>query len=85
MNGEKSGKPFRAGILHPMAKPIAKELLEELYCKGNMSTVQIGRKLGLYPSHIHHWMEIWNIPRRSLSDANLTSEEVSQRKLNRFF
>lgn len=46
-----------------------KEVLNDLYWKKKLSTVQIGEKFGVTSGTIHSWMEKLGIPTRNLSEA----------------
>jgi len=47
---------------------LQKEKLERLY-RGGLSMMEIAKEVGYSPSGVKHWMDKYNIPRRSWSEA----------------
>jgi len=57
---------------------IQKNILEELYLKKRMSSVAIAKKFGIkHDRTVRKWMEKYNIPRRTLSEAKTKYPKTS--------
>ncbi len=55
---------------------IAKERLERLYNKG-LSMMEIAKEVGSSPSGVKYWMDKYNIPRRTRSEATYVKRNPS--------
>ncbi len=73
-------------LLNGIEKP-TKELLKKLYCSGKKPTTQIGKEIGVSSTTIAKWLNEYNIPIRSHSEAKLSNGIIrpSREELERLY